>query len=296
MLIDLQLHSTFSDGYLSPKELVDFAKKRKIKTISLTDHNTISGLKEAREEAVKNKIKVIPGIELYVKHKNSRLNFLWYNFDENNESFLRMIETTRKLRLTLVKKSLQGLRDEGYKIDEDFLFQDLNDYIPINRITERILANNFNYKMVSKKIREKRGEKRLSLPPREGEVMSVLFFNKDKKRLSESYISSDRILKLKKDVGGQIIFGHPGKYGKFGRNVTRKLKDAGIIDGIEVLSPHHSIGAIMYAQFLADKLDLIATGGSDFHRFEENNFPIQNSWDWFSIDSRHLRRIKEIIS
>ena len=51
MLIDLQLHSTFSDGYLSPSELVDFAKERSIKVISLTDHHTTAGLEEFRQAA-----------------------------------------------------------------------------------------------------------------------------------------------------------------------------------------------------------------------------------------------------
>ena len=51
----------------------------------------------------------------------------------------------------------------------------------------------------------------------------------------------------------------------------------------------------MYSQFLAEKLDLIATGGSDFHLFEKD-VPINDAWDWFKIDDQYLRRIDEIIN
>lgn len=296
MLIDLQLHSTFSDGYLTPLELIKFAHKRGIKTASLTDHNTISGLSEFRKHAKKYKIKVIPGMELYVKYKRKKMNFLWYNFDEKNEIFLKILEETKHRRLALVKKALLVLKKRGFKIDTDSLLKDFNDYIPINRLADKIIKNKFNYNLIIKGIKSKKNKKeKVILPLREEDILENLFFDKRWRKLSESYINVDRLSKIKKEVGGQIIFCHPGKYNKFARNMTEKLKDIGIIDGLEVLSPHHSIGSIMYAQFLANKLDLIASGGSDFHRFEGANFDLQCSWDWLEIDSKNLRRVNEII-
>jgi hypothetical protein len=51
----------------------------------------------------------------------------------------------------------------------------------------------------------------------------------------------------------------------------------------------------MYAQFLSEQLNLIATGGSDFHRLEEGGYLIGKSWDWFKIDSKYLKNIDKII-
>ena len=68
MLIDLQLHSIFSDGYLTPGELVKFAKERQTKVIALTDHNTTAGLREFKEIAKKYKIKTITGNIVFNKY------------------------------------------------------------------------------------------------------------------------------------------------------------------------------------------------------------------------------------
>ena len=159
------------------------------------------------------------------------------------------------------------------------------------------MKNKHNYRLLVKRLRAKmpKGIK-LMLPLREEDVLAELFFDKKKGVLNEAYIGVERILKIKEEVGGQIVFAHPGKYNKYAKNMTEKLKKIGLIDGIEVLSPHHTIGAVMYSQFLAEKLDLIATGGSDFHLFEGNGFLIDDAWDWFRIDDKYLRRVDEIIN
>ncbi len=300
MLIDLQLHSYFSDGYLSPKDLVKFAKKRGIKVAALTDHNTTAGFAEFKKEAKKVGIKPILGMELYAKFKRKKINLLWYNFDSQNEELNEIVESSRVRRALSAEKILLKLKRRGYKIDIDQVLFSFSQYIPVNRLADKVMENKFNYNLVVRNIRAKRKAKgllsaKVMLPLREEDVLGELFFNKKIGIFNESYINIERLLKIKKKVGGQLVFCHPGKYNKFAKNMTEKLKDLGI-DGIEVLSPHHSIGAIMYAQFLAHKLDLIATGGSDFHRFEENGFSIQSSWDWFKIESKYLRRVDEIIS
>lgn len=300
MLIDLQLHSNFSDGYLSPKEIVKFIKKKGVKVASLTDHNTTAGLSEFFREAKKNKIKPIPGLELYIKYGRKKMNFLWYNFDINNVDLQNILESTRKCRAVLVKNSLLRLKRRGFKIDVEKTLAEFENYIPVNRLTAKIMENKFNYNLVLKNVRAKRKlnpsyQKKIDLPLREEDIMGDLFFNKKIGILNESYINVERILRIKKKVGGQLVFCHPGKNNKFAKNMTEKLKNIGL-DGIEVLSPHHTIGAVMYGQFLAEKLDLIATGGSDFHLFEGGQSPLQNSWDWFKVDSKNLRRVNEIIS
>lgn len=299
MLIDLQLHSNFSDGYLTPTELVKFIKSKGVKVAALTDHNTTEGVDEFFREAKKNNIKPILGMEIYVKYNSKKINLLWYNFDRNNSKLQEIIESSRRRRSLLVENILLKLKKRGYKIEIDKILSEFKHYIPVNRLASKIIENNFNYNLVSKNIKEKRKKtlglsNKLLLPLREDDILVELFFNKKIGRLNESYIDIHRLFKIKKEVGGQIVFCHPGKYNKFSKNMTEKLKDIGL-DGIEVLSPHHTIGAVMYSQFLSEKLDLIATGGSDFHLFEGGSSLLQNSWDWFRVDSKNLRRVEEII-
>ncbi len=295
MLIDLQIHSNFSDGFLSPKELVKKLKKEGVKVASLTDHNSISGWDEFQREAKKVGLKAIPGLEIYIQFKKKKINILWYNFDIKNEALQKILKSSRQHRVLSVRKSLEKLKRRGFKIDVDKIITGFNDYIPVNRLGTKIAENPFNYRKIVAELIEKRGRDKVILPLREEDILGELFFNKKYGSLSESYVDYQRILKIKKQVGGQIVFCHPGKHNKFSNNATEKLKDAGLIDGIEVLSPHHPLGAIMYAQFLSEKFDLIATGGSDFHLAEGREALIQSSNDWFRIDSSKLRRIREII-
>ncbi|HPT08494.1 MAG TPA: PHP domain-containing protein [bacterium] len=296
MLIDLQLHSIYSDGYLNPTQLIKLIKKQGVKVASLTDHNTISGLEEFKKVAKKNNIKVINGLELYVKYKRKKINLLWYNFDDHNETLLQLLKEIRHRRYLLCQNILFKLKRRSYKINIPKILSEFEYYIPVNRLADKVLATKFNYNLVVKNIRKKSKEKgKLFLLPREEDILNELFFNKKYGILNESYINAERLLKIKKEVGGQIVFCHPGRYNKFSNNMTGKLKEIGLIDGIEVLSPHHSLGAVLYAQFLSEQLDLIATGGSDFHRLEEGNYLMEKSWDWFKIDSKYLRKIDKII-
>ena len=80
MYIDLQLHSTYSDGALTPTQMAGFLKAHGVKVASLTDHNTVAGLDEFFNACNKVGIKAIPGVELYVKYGVKKLNFLFYNF------------------------------------------------------------------------------------------------------------------------------------------------------------------------------------------------------------------------
>ncbi len=290
MLIDLQLHSIYSDGYLSPKELVSFIAKKGIKVASLTDHNTLEGLNEFKTACFKHKIKPINGLELYCKYKNKKINILWYNFNEENQELIKLLEESRRRRVFLVKRALLKLKRRGFKINEDII-SEFDNYIPINRLSEKIMSNKFNYNKVLKIFKNKNNAVRVL---REENIIGELFFHKKDERLNESYLDLERVVKVRKKAGGQLVFCHPGRYNKYANNITQKLKEAGM-DGIEVLSPHHSIGSIMYAQFLAESFDLISTGGSDFHRFEENSKYVRSSSDWFIIDSKKLRRINEII-
>ena len=94
---DFHMHSTCSDGNLSPAELVRYAKKRKVDIIALTDHNSCDGLYEAISEGKRSGIVVIPAVELSTKYKENRVHILGYFKDDsyNNELFK---EVLRKIK------------------------------------------------------------------------------------------------------------------------------------------------------------------------------------------------------
>ena len=286
MLIDLQLHSTYSDGYMTPTEIVKFIKNQGVKVAALTDHNTVGGVDEFVLACKKNKIKPIVGMELYVKLKNHKFNLLWYNFDHNDPLLHKFLRDSHVRRRAQVRNVLKKLSRRGFELDVPKILDKYNRYIPINRVVDDFMSARKNKNKVKKVLKTK--------IPREEDIISEFFRNKDMGILRESYISVERVVDLKKKIGGQLVICHPAKFHYISIENWEKLKKMGI-DGVEKMSPHHSIGAVMYIQQLARELDFVETGGSDFHRFEGGTYPLQYSWQYFEVDSDYLRRINKII-
>mgnify|MGYP003394183793 CR=1 FL=1 len=286
MLIDLQLHSTYSDGYLTPDRLADFLSVNNIKVAALTDHNTIGGLDEFKSACEKKKIKAIPGVELYVKLGHKKFNLLWYNFDKNNAELHNLLRESQARRRRQIRNALHKLKQRGFEIDESRLLDKFNHYIPLNHLIDEISKLPANKKIIVKKLNVAN--------PSQDEVLMKIFKNKTFARISESYIGLKQILNLRKKISGQLILNHPGKHERLDRKFIKTIKALGL-DGLEVLSPHHSIGAVMQLQRLAREYKLIMAGGSDFHRFEPTPAELNSCYNYFKIDSSYLTDIKKII-
>lgn len=287
MLIDLQFHSTYSDGYLTPTQLAKLMTEQGVKIAALTDHNTVSGIYEFKNACKKFGIKAITGIEIYTKLGSKSFNILWYNFDNTSPELHDILRGSQVRRRKLVRNILIKLKEKGFKLNLDKILDKYNHYVPINHVVSDFLSVPQNLARVKKELKKKR--------IREGDVISEYFRNPKLGNLHNSLIDLERILKLRKKIGGQIILCHPAKHSYVKADFLEKLKNLGI-DGVETLSPHHSLGAILYIQFLARQFDFIETGGSDFHRAEGGTYRLQKSWDYFKIDSQYLRKIKKIIN
>jgi len=286
MLIDLQLHSTYSDGYLTPSRLADFLSANGIKIAALTDHNTIGGLDEFKEACQKKKIKTINGVELYVKLGHKKFNLLWYNFDKNNPGLHNLLRDSQARRRRQIRNALIKLNQHGFKIDGGRLLDKFNHYIPLNHLIDEISKIPANKNLIIKQLK--------IANPSQDEILIKIFKNSAFAKISESYINLKQILSLKKTIRGQLILNHPGKHNSLDRKFIAGLKAFGL-DGLEIISPHHSIGAVMQLGRLAKENNLIMTGGSDFHRFEPAPADLNSCYDYFRIDSNYLTDIKKII-
>jgi predicted metal-dependent phosphoesterase TrpH len=285
MLIDLQLHSTYSDGYLTPTEVAKLVAQRGVKVASLTDHNTVRGRQEFKHACAKLGIKTIPGLELYVKLNGTRFNLLWYNF-RDDPSLHDLLRGTQQRRRNQVRRILQKMVSRGFEFDIDRTLDRFLHYVPVNHLVDELWQSPKNKKRI-------RADLKL-INPREEDIIHAYFYNPRFAVLHESYVDVNRVFHLRKKLGGQLILNHPAKYHYIKKDFWDKLKKLGL-DGVELLSPHHSIGAVMHIQQLAGELNLIETGGSDFHKFEKNSSPIKHSWQYFKIDSKYLRGVERVI-
>lgn len=286
MLIDLQVHSTYSDGYLTPSQLADFLSANNIKIAALTDHNTVGGLDEFKLACQIKKIKTINGLELYVKSGHKKFNLLWYNFDQHDSGLHNLLRTSQVRRRRQIRNGLMKLKQRGWQIDESRLLDKFNHYLPLNHLIDCLAKIPANKKIIVKKLN--------LANPSQDEILINIFKNKAFVKISESYIGLKQILKLRKKIRGQLILNHPGKHNQLDRKFIAGIKALGL-DGLEVVSPHHSIGAVMYLQRLAQEYKLIMTGGSDFHRFEPAPASLNSCYNYFKIDANRLTDIKKII-
>ncbi len=286
MLIDLQFHSNYSDGYLTPTEGVKYIAGQGVKVAALTDHNTVAGIDEFKNACREYMIKPITGMELYVKLHTKRMNLLWYNFDDKNPILHEMLREVQIRRRSQVRKMLKKFEHNGFSLDIEKILDKFSHYVPINQTIDEIIADKHNYGKIKRETRLKQ--------PRIENIIGHYFKSNRYGVLRESYIDIRRVVKLRKTIGGQLVLCHPAKFNYIKTPLWKQLKKLGL-DGVEILSPHHSIGAVMYIQQLARELDFIATGGSDFHCFEGGNYPLQSAWQYYKIDSNHLRKINKII-
>ena len=241
---DLHIHSSYSDGYLSPEGIIDLAKKQGIKCISITDHDTI-----ASQYITKNKvngISIIPGIELSTEYKEMELHILGYFIDIENDRLNETVERLRKSRIDRTNEILNKLKKININIDIDDL--NMSEIASIGRgnianaIVEKGYSENYkdaftNYLMQGK-VAYVKGEK-LSLR----ETLNVI-----------------------NESGGIPVLAHPGKiYRRLElENIIKEFKCYGL-KGIEVYHPSHSKSQINTFYNLSKKYKLLITGGSDFH-------------------------------
>ncbi len=287
MLIDLQLHSKYSDGSFSPKQLALMLESFGVKVASLTDHNSIAGQLEFRKQANLLGIKTVFGLELYVKFKTYRFNVLWYNYDINSKDLHHLLEDTQRRRKLSIAKALDNLEDSGLSLNLKSYFNKYQySYLPINALVKEIWKAPKNQRIIKRELDNKF--------PREEEMISHYFYPKKGLKLNEAYVSFERIVNLKKAIGGQIIFAHPALHRKLRDSKLEELIKAGL-DGLELLSPHHSYNNVVRLASLIKRYKLIASGGSDFHLPAEANTKTKFSWQWYKIDSDYLRGVNKII-
>lgn len=149
-IYDLHTHSTCSDGKFLPKDVVNQAFENGVKYLSLTDHDTISGVSEALEEASKLGLNLIPGIELSTEHNGEPIHVLGYFRDDEykNLEFLKILENIRKGRINRAYKIVEKLKKYfNIELDIDKVLAGGNETIARPHIAKAIINAGYPYDM-----------------------------------------------------------------------------------------------------------------------------------------------------
>ena len=240
--VDLHMHSTASDGSRSPAEVVRAAKRASLSAIALTDHDTIDGVAEAREAGDERGVEVIAGVELSAFEDDRETHLLGLHLSDLAaiEGSLATFRSARRIR---AERIVATLNDLGVPVTLDAVMAEAGTgAIGRPHIARALIAGGW--------ARDSREA-----------FDRYLGFRKPAFVPKHTLGLADAI-QLVHAAGGIAILAHPGGTGM--RAWLETLAALGL-DGVEVRHPGHSAEDIARLGALADHLDLVPSGGSDWH-------------------------------
>lgn len=242
--IDLHTHSAFSDGFVSPTNLLRQAKEIGLVALALTDHETVAGLPEARRAAAEYGVELVPGIELNTDIGRHEVHILGYFIDDTDPvllSALNLLERQRAERIERMVHQLQGIG------------------IPLvgERVTELAGAGTIGRPHLARAMMEL------------GHATSI-------NDAFDRFLSSGRpgfvprqkndpegAVRLIRHNGGVPVLAHPRTTGDID-GVLERLVPAGLL-GMEVYYGEYDAEIHRQLRAIADRWNLLPTGGSDYH-------------------------------
>lgn len=243
MPVDLHIHSTASDGTLSPAAVVAAAKDVGLDTISLCDHDSVAGVDEAIRAGTALGVSVIPGVEFSSETDDISVHILGYFVDQNDVELGRLLSSLRDVRLNRARAIVQVLTDAGYAVRLETVLEFANGGSVGRAHVAMALVKAGYVPTMSKAFSRFLGRGKPFYVP---------------KPVAEPEV----VIATIKKAGGLAVLAHPGVSGT--EHLIDRLQTAGL-EGIEVYHAQHSTEERERYTTMALERGLVATGGSDFH-------------------------------
>ncbi len=243
MQADLHAHTTASDGQLSPPELVHLARQCKLDVVAITDHDTTSGVLPAQLAALGD-IEVIPGIELGARDATHHVDILGYFIDDKHPGLQQRLEQFRMDREQRARTIVDRLAQQGTPVNWE-------------RVVVLAHGDNVGRPHIAQALVEAGHARSMT------EAFEHYIGSKSQAYVPRQTIAPAEAIDLIHAAGGVAVLAHP----VFVRDFPAAVADfvAVGLDGIEVYYPDHTPEIEAQARALAERYQLIMTGGSDFH-------------------------------
>lgn len=246
-LVDLHVHSRISDGSDSIDELLHKAHEQHIQMLSIVDHDTTDSYALAYEKAQALNIKLIPGIEIssFDFKRNRKVHVLGYNYDLEAQHIRAITEPLQAKRHAHSIKQVEALQDAGINVQLEEISNIARNSTVIYKQHIMDAITNFDYDSAEYK-----------------QLYRKLFKNDGPAAGDIEYIDyKDAIRAIKQDHGIAVI-AHPGQLDSY--NAIEESIALGL-DGIELYHPDHTLEDIKKVIAIAERYQLLLTGGSDYH-------------------------------
>lgn len=254
MKIDLHIHTTYSDGILSPIEIVDTAKECKLDVIALTDHDNVLSYEYATKY-LKDKnidLEIIPGVEINTIYKGFEVHILGYFMQKDNSDFLEMLNFQQKARIEQTLQIINLLQKKaGLKIK----FEDV----------QKLVApkGSIGRPHIARAITSCGGSANIT------EAYAKYINNNSDVYVERKTVTPHDAVEIISEAKGIPVFAHPIDV-EIADSLTKELVNCGL-RGIEAYHRKHSPAAVEHFSTLAESYGLVVTGGSDFHAPSANH-------------------------
>jgi len=249
-MIDLHIHSKFSDGTDSIDDIIKIIKSKNIPALALTDHDTTYGVAEMAEKAGRENIRVIPAVEISSVSNGLLIHILGYNIDIYNSQLQQVLSTICSYFNETFYEHYNWLYKNNivdFDINKIIEFAGYKQSLALSDILKAMIADGAPYTLkdwpefLKNKVMHFPGHFRENFPVHSSEVVEVIT-----------------------QAGGTAVFAHPAKIGNKDINEMEILLSHGL-GGVEVYYPYHDKELVERYESFAQKHDLIKTGGTDWH-------------------------------
>lgn len=253
MNIDLHCHSNVSDGALPPKEVVRLAHQNGATMLALTDHDNLNGLPEAREEAEALGLRFINGVEVSVTWNNKVIHIVGLNMRDDVPELQDALDALRSGRVERLQQMADKLAKKGIAGAFEGALELAGNADSVGRAhLARFLVQQGHVKNMQQAFKKYLGD---------GKPAYV----------KHEWANVQDAVRWITEAGGVAVIAHPARYDISAtkmREFIEEFKQAGGI-GIEVASSSHSLSERLNYAMLAQRFELYASVGSDYHGVNE---------------------------
>jgi len=253
-LLDLHLHTTYSDGEKTPERLLDELQANQVTHFSLTDHDNMAPFELIKRAALQRHMRTVPGIEMSSLYNGSEVHILGYRFDWKSPDLKAFIKERMDLRKERALLILKALEKKGFVFDDGDIERVISArYVGRPQIADLLVAYGY-----------------VETP---GEAFcKELIGDNSSQAVTHQLKPAQEVIRIIKKAGGLVFLAHPGLFN------TQDSRADGMnkydlhrfvtfgIDGLEIFHPNHTKAQIQRYLSIAKRENLLISMGSDYHK------------------------------
>ena len=270
--IDLHIHTNKSDGLLSPKEIIDEAKRKQVQTIAIADHDTVDAYTdEVYNYAKDNEIELITAVEISTKTKKSGIHVLGYNIDTSSKYLNESLKKIRNARHDYLHNVANKLNEMNYILN-------INKLDMIEAVTKAHIAMD----IISNKTNEKQLLKQFGHIPSKGEFIENIMNENCPAYVKKETVTPKEAAEIIRKAGGKVVLAHPVAYVHEDNLTMNEILEiindmkADRLEANYIYTDRNNniVNEIEKWNKFAEENHLFVTIGSDFHMEDGNHAEI----------------------